>query len=40
MKVLIGENKTTISHHSTYNNHELNYLFIIKKMAIKVKYPK
>lgn len=40
MKVLIGENKITISYHSTYNNYELNELFVIKKMVIKIKYPK
>ncbi|MGL5969910.1 MAG: hypothetical protein ACRCZ6_22625 [Kluyvera sp.] len=40
IKVLIGENKTTISYHSTYNNYELNEFFVIKKKAIRVKYPK
>lgn len=40
IKVLIGGNKTTISYHSTYNNYELNEFFVIKKKAIRVKYPK
>ncbi|MGL5885449.1 MAG: hypothetical protein ACRCY2_05425 [Bombilactobacillus sp.] len=37
IKVLIGENKTTISYHSTYNNYELNEFFVIKKEGDKSK---
>lgn len=37
MKVLIGENKTTISYHSTYNKYELNEFFVIKKEGDKSK---
>lgn len=37
IKVLIGENKTTISYHSTYNNYELNEFFLIKKEGDKSK---
>jgi len=37
MKVLIGENKKTISYHSAYNNYELNEFFVIKKEGDKSK---